>query len=95
MALNGARTIDACGEDERGVALTAHLDVERKTLVRKPMRRIGLNELVVEEDGLVILSNTVGIRDVWGFTKFGDHVLGKVNAISEIVGVYLFQLVHN
>ncbi|CAN4111408.1 unnamed protein product [Withania somnifera] len=102
LALNGAGTIGARGEEEcegvwiRGAALPAHLGVERKTTAGKAMGRICLNELVVEEDGWLgnIVEYFVGVRDVWYFNKFGDQELCKVDAISESVGVYLFQLVH-
>lgn len=102
LALNGVGSIGARGEEEcegvwvRGAALPSHLDVERETPGGKAMGRIGLNELVVEEDSWFgnIVEHFVGVRDVWDFNKLGDQKLCKVDAISESVGVYLFQLVH-
>lgn len=102
LALNGAGMIGACCKEKcegvwvRGAALPAHLDVERKTPAGKSMGRIGLNELVVEEDGWFgnTVEHFVGVRDVWDFNKLSDQELCKVDAISESVAVYLFQLVH-
>lgn len=90
LALYGAGTVGACGEEEsegvwiRGAALPAHMDIERKTLAGKAMRRIGLNELVVEEDSWSrnIIEHFVGVRDIWDFNKLSDQELGEVNAIS-------------
>lgn len=102
LALNGTGTIGACSKEKcegvwvGGAALPAHLDVERKTPAGKSMGRISLNELVVEENSWSgnIVEHFVGVRDVWDLNKFGDQELCKVDAISESVGVYLFQLVH-
>lgn len=90
LALYGDGTAGGCGEEEsegvwiRGAALPAHLDIERKTLAGKAMGRIGLNELVVEEDSWSrnIIEHFVGVRDIWDFNKLSDQELGEVNAIS-------------
>lgn len=102
LALNGGGTIGARCKEKcegvwvRGAALPAHLDVERKTLAGKSMGRICLNKLVVEEDSWFsnIVEHFVGVRDVWDFNYLRDQELCKIDAISESVGVYLFQLVH-
>lgn len=72
------------------------LGIEGEALARGAVRRVGLDEFVVEERswGRRIVEQLVGIVYVWDLQQVCDQVFGEICAISKRVGVYLFQLVH-
>lgn len=76
--------------------METHLCIERQALVVLAIRRVGLNELVVEKDiGLgKKVEESVGIWEVWDMKELQNEGLGVVYAISECIGVDLLQLVH-
>lgn len=75
----------------------AHLGVERQRLMVRAIRRVGLNELVVDKESWFRnkVEQVVGIWDVWDFKEFHNEEFGEVYAVSESVGMDLLQLVHN
>lgn len=80
----------------RVAATEAHLRIEGQALVVLAMRRVGLNELVVEKDtgpGKEA-EEGAGIWEAPDVEEFQNEGLGVVYAISERIGVDLLQLVH-
>lgn len=63
----------------------------------RAMRRVGLNEPVIEEQSW--LRNTVkqvaGIRDVWDFKELHNKKFGEVDATSESLSMDLLEFVHS
>lgn len=61
------------------------------------MGRVGLDELVEEEDALLggcVVEEQMGVLEVRDFKKLHDEDFGVVYAVSESVGMDLLHLVH-
>lgn len=78
-------------------AMEAHLLVDGQALLVLAMRRVGLNELVAEEDrgfGKKV-EKGMGIWYVWDLEELQNEGLSVVYTISKRVGMDLLQLVHH
>lgn len=68
----------------RRTALKAHLGVEGHAPVVLPVTRIGLNELVIEEDSWLWnkVEQLSGIGKVWDVKESNNECFGVIYAIS-------------
>lgn len=78
-------------------AMEAHLLVEGQALMVLGMRRVGLNELVVEEDSGFgkKVEKGMGIWDVWDLKELQNEGRTVVYAVSKRISMDLLQLVHH
>lgn len=73
LALGRTRKVSACSKEEGegvwagGEASVKNLRIERQALEMRAVRRIGLDELIVEEESWVrsIVEQLVGIVYIW------------------------------
>ncbi|KAL7002314.1 hypothetical protein U1Q18_003467 [Sarracenia purpurea var. burkii] len=75
----------------------AHLSVERQAIALRAVRRVCVNELVVEKDSWFRnkVEQGAGVRDIWDLKELDNEEFGEVYSISKSVGMDLLQLVHN